>query len=158
MSTVTALSTRRPRSVDPYRDLDVIDRNGPRTNQAVIGTLALVAVLTGAEWLIAVLAAQLMIGLTFGRQYCLPCLLYFEVIQPRIGEGPLEDARAPRFANMIGASVLGAATILFVLGFSAPAWILAGLVAVLALLAATTGFCLGCAIYRRIWGCEVCET
>ena len=28
------------RRADPYRDLDVIDSRGPRTNQAVIGTLA----------------------------------------------------------------------------------------------------------------------
>jgi hypothetical protein len=30
--------------------------------------------------------------------------LYFAVIQPRIGEGRIEDARAPRFANQLGAA------------------------------------------------------
>ena len=109
----------RTRTVDPYRDLDVIDRNGPRTNQAVIGTLALVALLTSTPWLVALLAAQLVIGLTFGRRFCLPCVLYFEVIQPRIGEGVIEDAAPPRFATKIGASVLASATLLFVLGISA---------------------------------------
>ena len=54
------------------------------------------------------LAAQLAVGLTIGRRYCLPCLLYFELIQPRFGEGPLEDARPPRFANMVGLVVLTA--------------------------------------------------
>jgi ribosomal protein S26 len=156
MSTQAASSTRRPRTAHPYRDLDVIDRNAPRTNQAVIGSLALVALLTGAEWLVALLAAQLVIGLTFGRQYCLPCLFYFEVLQPRLGEGQLEDSRPPRFANKIGAGVLGAAALLFVLGVPTAAWILTGLVSALALLAATTGFCVGCAIYSRVWGCESC--
>lgn len=35
------------RTADPYRDLDVIDAQAPRFNQAVIGALALVAFLTG---------------------------------------------------------------------------------------------------------------
>jgi hypothetical protein len=34
--------------------------------------------------------------------------------------------------------------------------VLAAMVAVLASLAAVTGFCVGCAIYRRVWGCETC--
>src|ERR671931_2078025 len=101
----------RPRTAHPYRDLDVIDARGPRTNQAVIGTLALVAVLTGQAWLLGLLALQLAIGLTLGRRWCLPCVLYFEVLQPRLGEGPLEDARPPRFANVIGAVVLGTASL-----------------------------------------------
>ena len=64
----------RERSAHPYRDTDVIDSRAPRVNQAVIGSLSLVAVLASIEWLLPVLAAQLAIGLTFGRQYCLPCL------------------------------------------------------------------------------------
>jgi ribosomal protein S26 len=157
MSIDSATTIRPLRSAHPYRDLDVIDRNAPRTNQTVIGTLALIALLTGTEWLVGILAAQLIIGLTFGRQYCLPCLLYFEVIQPRIGEGRLEDSRPPRFANEIGAGVLSAATVLLVLGLTTAGWVLTGLVAALALLAATTGFCVGCAIYKRVWGCETCD-
>lgn len=145
------------RTAHPYRDLDVIDRRAPRTNQAVVGTLSLVAVLTGTEWLIALLALQLAVGLTFGRRYCLPCLFYFEVIQPRFGEGRLEDARAPRFANIVGVGFLGAATALFVAGVSGVAWVLAGIVAALALLAAVTGFCMGCWVYARVWGCDTCE-
>jgi hypothetical protein len=41
---------------DPYRDLAVIDSRAPRTNQAVVGSLALLAVLTGWWWLLALLA------------------------------------------------------------------------------------------------------
>jgi hypothetical protein len=136
------------RTAHPYDDLDVIDARGPRTNQAVIGSLALVAFLTGAEWLPAVLAAQLAIGLTLGRRFCLPCLLYFEVIQPRFGEGPIEDSRPPRFANMVGVLFLGAATAAFLLGVPELGWTLTLIVAALALLAAATGLCTGCEIYK----------
>src|SRR6266571_2576716 len=107
------------RKADPYRDTDVIDARAPRTNQAIVGTLSLLAVLTGWWPILGVLAGQLVIGLLFGRRYCVPCLLYFEVIQPRIGEGPIEDSRPPRFANVVGAALLGASTIAYVVGLSA---------------------------------------
>jgi Domain of unknown function (DUF4395) len=136
------------RSAHPYADTAVIDSRAPRTNQAVIGVLALVAFITGAEWLVALLAAQLAIGLTLGRRYCLPCLLYFELIQPRFGEGPIEDSRPPRFANMVGVAFLGAATVAFLAGVPTLGWALALIVSALALLAATTGLCMGCELYR----------
>jgi hypothetical protein len=136
------------RTVDPYRDLDVIDSRAPRTNQAVIGTLAVVAVATGWWWLLALLAAQLAIGLTFGRRYCLPCLAYFELIQPRFGEGPLEDSRPPRAANVVGLVVLSAASLTYAAGWTLGGLVLGLLVAALALLAAVTGFCTGCEAYK----------
>jgi hypothetical protein len=139
---------KRKRTADPYRDLDVIDARGPRFNQATIGLLALVSVVTGWWPLLALLALQLAVGLTFGRRYCLPCLAYFELVQPRFGEGPVEDARPPRFANMVGVVVLGAASLAHAVGLATLGWALALLVAVLALLAAATGLCAGCEIYR----------
>ncbi len=143
---MTALAFQR--TADPYRDTDVIDERAPRVNQTIVGTLALVAFLTGWWPLLTLLGAQLAIGLLFGRRYCLPCLLYFEVIQPRIGEGPLEDSRPPRFANVVGAIFLGAATVAHVVGLAAVGWGLGLIVAALALLAATTGLCVGCEMYK----------
>ena len=140
---------RRPeRRADPYRDLDVIDSRAPRFNQVVIGTLALVAVVAGWPWLLGVLALQLVVGLTFGRRYCLPCLAYFELVQPYVGEGRLEDSRPPRFANMVGAAFLTASFLAYVLGIGVLGAVLGLLVAALAFLAAATGFCAGCEAYK----------
>src|SRR5947208_3223258 len=135
------------RTVHPYDDTDVIDARAPRTNQAVIGSLSLLAFVFDLQWLPAILALQLVIGLGFGRRYCLPCLLYFEVIQPRFGEGRIEDARPPRFANMVGVAFLGGATLGFLLGATTVGWALTLIVAALALLAATSGLCVGCEAY-----------
>jgi Domain of unknown function (DUF4395) len=132
----------------PYRDLDVIDARAPRFNQAVIGGLAVVAFLTGWWPLLGLLALQFALGLTFGRRWCLACVAYYELVQPRLGEGELEDARAPRFANTIGLVVLTAATVAHAAGLHTLGWALALLVAALALLAAVTGFCTGCELYR----------
>jgi Domain of unknown function (DUF4395) len=136
------------RTADPYRDLDVIDSRAPRFNQATIGLLALVAVGTGWWPILGLLAAQLAVGLVFGRRYCLPCLAYFELVQPRVGEGPVEDSRPPRFANMVGVAVLGAATVAYSLDARTLGAALGLLVAGLALLAALTGLCAGCEAYR----------
>lgn len=138
------------RTADPYRDTDVIDARAPRFNQATVGVLCGVALATGLWWLVALLAIQLAVGLLFGRRFCLPCVFYFEVIQPRLGEGEIEDSRPPRFANILGAIFLGAATLAHVAAFHALGRILTGMVAVLALLAAGTGLCVGCEIYRAV--------
>src|SRR5436309_8395940 len=136
------------RLAHPYRDLDVVDSRAPRFNQAVVGGVSALAVATGWWWLLAVLALQLVVGLTFGRRLCLPCLVYFELVQPVFGEGTLEDSRPPRFANMVGAVVLTAAAAAYALEVPALGLALGVLVALLALLASATGFCAGCEAYK----------
>jgi hypothetical protein len=136
------------RAADPYLDTSVIDARAPRFNQAVVGIVALIAVTAGPWWLLAVLAAQLIIGLTLGRRWCLQCVAYFELVQPRFGEGPLEDARPPRFANIVGAVFLSGASLAFAAGAEAAGTVLGALVAALALLAAATGLCVGCEAYK----------
>jgi hypothetical protein len=139
-----------PRTAHPYADTDVIDARAPRFNQATIGVVSVVALLTGWWWLLGLLALQLTLGLRFGRRYCLPCVFYFEVVQPRLGEGPVEDARPPRFANLVGAVFLSTATLAYLVGLPAVGAVLGGIVAALALLAATTGLCVGCELYKLL--------
>jgi hypothetical protein len=66
----------------------------------------------------------------------------------------LEEAAPPRFANTLGFVFTAAASLLyFVFHQHVAAWTLGILVAALALLAATTGLCVGCEFYvfaRRI--------
>ena len=145
MSAVTA----RPRpTADPYADTDVVDVRAPRFLQATVGAGAALAVATGWWWLYGLLALQLVTGLVFGRRWCLPCVAYFRLVQPRLGEGRVEDARPPRFANMVGATVLSLAFAASLAGLDGAGRALGGLVAMLALLAASTGLCAGCELYR----------
>jgi Domain of unknown function (DUF4395) len=136
------------RTADPWRDTDVIDERAPRFVQATTGTVALLGVIFGWPLAWALMAAQLLIGLTLGRRYCLPCVAYFVVFQPRLGEGRLEDARPPRLANIIGTVLLGSAAALWWVGAGTAGTAIAALVAGLALLSAATGFCAGCELYR----------
>ena len=141
----------RSRSADPYRDLAVIDSRAPRTNQALIGLLALASLAPGA-WPLAALAAGLLAtGLLLGRRFCLGCRIWFDLLQPLAGEGAIEDARPVKFANQVGLAFLGTASVAHLAGLHTLGNALAGMVAALALLAASTGFCAGCVLYRA-WG------
>lgn len=136
------------RTADPYRDVDVVDARAPRFNQAAVALTTALSLLTGEWWIASLMGAQLAIGLVFGRRYCLPCVAYFEIVQPRIGEGPVEDARPPRFANVLGAAFLLGATGAHLAGWQVLGWTLIAMVAALATLAVVTGFCMGCSMYR----------
>jgi Domain of unknown function (DUF4395) len=149
MST-TLTTARRPPTAHPYDDTDVIDARAPRFNQATVGLVSLAALVTGWWPLLALLALQLALGLKFGRRWCLPCVAYFELVQPRIGEGRVEDARPPRFANMVGVVFLTGASVADLVGVPVVGAILGGVVAALALLSAVTGFCTGCEAYKLL--------
>ncbi|HET6922998.1 MAG TPA: DUF4395 domain-containing protein, partial [Anaeromyxobacteraceae bacterium] len=138
------------RKADPYIDLAVIDSRAPRVNQAVVALLCLAAFATGLWPLLALTALHLALTIWLGRRWCLPFLAYFGWVQPRLGEGPLEDARPPRFANLLGAVVLGVASLAHLAGFPTLGWALGLAVAGLALLSAVTGFCAGCEMYRLV--------
>ncbi|MEO8092091.1 MAG: DUF4395 family protein [bacterium] len=138
----------RPRSADPWRDTDVIDEHAARFGQATTGVVALLGAVFGWPLAWGLMSAQLLIGLTIGRRWCIPCFAYFTLLQPRFGEGPLEDSRPPRLANMIGTVFLGSAALLWWLGLPSAGTAIASLVAFLALLSASTGFCAGCEIYK----------
>jgi hypothetical protein len=140
--------THMARTADPWRDTDVIDERAARFGQATTGVVALVGVVFGWPLAWALMSAQLLIGVTLGRRFCLPCLAYFALVQPRFGEGPLEDSRPPRLANAIGTVVLGSAAAAWWLGAEPVGLVLGGLVAFLALLSASTGLCAGCELYK----------
>lgn len=138
----------RSRTADPWRDTDVIDARAPRFNQLVVGIVALLGVLFGWPLAWALMGAQLLIGLTLGRRFCLTCLAYYTLIQPRLGEGSLEDSRPPRLANLMGFVFLSAAALAWWLGAPVAGTVLGGIVTALALVAAASGFCTGCELYR----------
>ena len=136
------------RTADPWRDTDVIDARAPRFNQAVVGIVALAGALLGWPVLWALMALQLGLGLTLGRRFCLPCVTYYTLIQPRLGEGELEDSRPPRLANTMGTVFLTPPRSPGGSGSPTVGTVLGALVAALALLAAVTNFCTGCEIYK----------
>jgi hypothetical protein len=136
------------RTADPWRDTDVVDEHAARFAQGTTGVVALLGVVFGWPLAWVLMSAQLLVGVTLGRRFCLPCLVYFVVIQPRFGEGARGVSRPPRLANVIGTVFLGSAAALWWVGAEPAGTAIAALVAALALLSASTGFCVGCELYR----------
>jgi hypothetical protein len=127
-----------------------VDARAPRFNQAIIGIAALAAYVVGWWPLLALAALQLALTLTFGPRLCLGCLVYFKLVRPRLGSGPVKDARPVRFANLVGFVFLAAASIAHLAHFPRLGWALGMTVAALALLAAVSGLCVGCEMYRLL--------
>jgi hypothetical protein len=117
----------------------------------------MVAILTGIAFLaqlatlVAVVAIVLSATYLVGRRFGVFTQIYVRWVRPAVDPTPdeFEDARPPRFAQLIGSIFLLAATAAFVLSWSAAGWVLTLIVAVLAALAATTRICVGCIIYEK---------
>ena len=132
---------------------DVVDAGIPRFNQGCV------AVLTGTafvvQWWPLVGAVALVLGITWlgGPRYGLFTQIYVRVVRPRRhGDIVTEDAAPPRFAQLLGATLLTVATVLLASGLESAGWILTLVVTALATLAATTRVCVGCRLYDRLAG------
>lgn len=138
--TLPALSSDPP----PAR---AVDERAARLSQAATGLLVLASLLAGFPALLALPALHLAASLALGPRGNLAIRGFERFLAPHLGAARPEDPRPLRFANAVGALFLAAALLLHAAGATWAAHALAGIVAALALLAATTGFCLGCRMY-----------
>lgn len=133
-----------------------IDSRLPRWNQGVLTAVLLVAFVLDFWYAVPVMAVILGLGTAFGQKGNPVMLFFLKVIRPRLSPpSSVEDPRPPRFASLVGTVFLLGSSISFGSGAATIGWILALIVAVLAGLATTTGFCLGCEVYvffRRQFG------
>lgn len=133
-----------------------IDSRLPRWNQGVLTAVLLIAFVLDFWYAVPVMAVVLGLGTAFGPKGNPVMLFFVRVLRPRLSPpSSVEDPRPPRFASLVGTIFLLGSSIAFGLGAPAVGWLLALIVAVLAGLATTTGFCLGCEIYvlfRRQFG------
>lgn len=125
-----------------------VDHSALRTNQAVIIALNLVAFVLNLPWLAGLVAMVMAVGTLLG----VPGFgfLYRRILKPLglVRPDLLEDNPEPhRFAQGLGAVVLGAGAAALYLGAVIPGWILVWLVIVLAGLNLFVGFCAGCMVY-----------
>jgi len=93
---------------------------------------------------VAVFAIAALIGLTRS-----PYSIFFaQVVRPRIGApAELEDARPPRFAQLVGLAFTTVALVTLLAGATTAALVATGFALVAALLNAVVGLCLGCELY-----------
>lgn len=117
----------------------------------------MVAILTGIAFLaqlpqlVAAVAVVLSATYLLGPRFGVFTQIYVRWVRPAVDPTPdeFEDARPPRFAQLVGSIFLLAATAAFALSWSVTGWALTLIVAALAALAATTRICVGCIIYEK---------
>src|SRR6478672_4328741 len=129
----------------------IVDEVSARMVAAVVAVLALVALLTGAAWLVAVLAGGFVLRVLAGPRLSPLALLVTKGVRPRL---PLAERPTPgppkRFAQAVGATLTGVAAI-FLLGPGlAAGWWLVGAVVVAATLESALGLCLGCRAFAAL--------
>ncbi|GAB7018645.1 DUF4395 domain-containing protein [Halostagnicola bangensis] len=135
-----------------------IDPRAPRFGQAITAALSLGAVLLQEPALVYVVATLLLVPVLSSWRIDPYGFLWKRVARslvepPKTTESPLPH----RFARVVGAGLTGSAAILFVVATGADlasasilAYGLTTVVGLLATLGATTGFCLGCRMYRQV--------
>ncbi|AWB91203.1 DUF4395 domain-containing protein [Aeromicrobium chenweiae] len=113
--------------------------------------LALVLVVPSEAVRTALLSIQVVvfaIAVLAGLQHSPYAIVFARVVRPRIGAPTeLEDARPPRFAQLVGLAFTTVALVLLLTGATTGALVATGLALVAALLNAAVGLCLGCELY-----------
>lgn len=133
--------------------VDSVDPRAPRFGQAITGTLTAGGVVLQEPGLIAVVAVILGLSVLSNWRLDTYAVLWRRVMLPVLGPPEGRETAAPhRFAKVVGAAFTIVATPLTLLGGSIAlvGFALAGMVSILALLGATTGFCLGCRMYQEV--------
>lgn len=126
-----------------------VDHSALRTNQAFIIALLILAFVIDAEWLVAFVAAVMLIG-TAMPQAALFKAVYLYLLKPSKIVRPDVRADNPEphlFAQGVGGTFLAAATIAFIANAATIGWVLTWIVIGLAALNLFAGICVGCMMY-----------
>lgn len=129
-----------------------VDRTALRVNQALIVALLVAAFLLDQPWLVALVAAVMIVG-TLSPRLALFQRLYADVLRPAglLRPDLRAEAAAPhRFAQGLGGGVLVAATAALFAGLAVLGWALALVVVALAAVNLIFGFCAGCFVYFQL--------
>jgi hypothetical protein len=125
-----------------------VDPRGLRFAAALTTVVLALVLVTGNAWLLAAQAAVFALG---ARDLSPYGLLFRRFVRPRIGPPPeLEDARPPRFAQVVGLAFAVLGLVGFVTGATPVALVATAAALVAAFLNAAFGVCLGCELYLLI--------
>lgn len=132
-------------------EYSLVDPRAPRFGQTLT-TLGLAgAVILVLPTLLYVTAVVLMAAVASGWRLDLYAVLWRRAVLPVVGPPVEREPAAPhRFARVLGAAGAGLASLFVLAGVSTVGYAVAGFVALLAGLAAASGLCLGCRLYRQV--------
>jgi hypothetical protein len=139
-STTPPSPTARPAEAER-----LVDPRALRFVAAITTAVLALVLVTGNGWLLAAQALVFALGAVDQSPYG---LLFRRFVRPRLGPPvALEDARPPRFAQVLGLTFALAGVLGFALGSNLVGLTATGLALVAAFLNAAFGVCLGCELY-----------
>ena len=136
------MSSQRPTQVDPL---------GLRFAAALTTVVLALALVLNSPWPLAFQAAVFAVAVAFGVQASPYSWVFRTFVRPRLGKPTeLEDARPPRFAQLVGLGFAVAGLIGYLTGATVLGVVATGFALVAAFVNATVGLCLGCEAYLLI--------
>ncbi len=144
------------------KQVEQIDPRGPRFGASIINVFSIIifflaletSTVALAQSILAIVWVSFLWGTLFGNTKHPFGLLYKKLVRPRLSAPKeLEDARPPRFAQLVGLFVTSIGFVLAVLAVPYGIAIAAGALFAASTLQAYFGYCLGCQIYlglRRV--------
>ena len=146
--------TEYPRDRPAERSADapaLVDPRAPRFGQALTALGLVTAIALQIPALVYAVAVVLGAAVLSGWRVDLYATLWKQGAMSVLDPPAEHEPAAPhRFARLLGAVFTAAGSVALLAGLPLVGYVLAGVVAVLAGLAATTGFCLGCRMYRQV--------
>jgi hypothetical protein len=129
----------------------LVDARSARFELAAMAVVLLGGYVFGILWVIPGLAVVLALGLGFGARANLFNQLFQALIEGRLKPATaMEPALQVRFSELFAVAMLTAATLLFAIGLSGLAWVIALIEAGICALHATTGLSVEAAVRTRL--------
>lgn len=127
-----------------------VDPRAPRFGQAITATLLVLGVVLGSPVFVYAVAVILATSALSGWRLDLYGFLW-RTLAMRVVEPTEPEPAAPhRFAKLVGATGTVLASVFLLVGLDLAGYAVALAIAAAAALAATTGICLGCRMYRSV--------
>ncbi|RIK43811.1 MAG: DUF4395 domain-containing protein [Chloroflexi bacterium] len=129
-----------------------VDHTALRVNQVSIIGLLILAFLFDQWWLVAFVAAVMLIGTAWPKASLFK-LVYARLLKPAGLLQPdlqPDDPQPHLFAQGVGGIFLAASTLALLAGAPLLGWSLAGIVVILAAVNLFFGFCVGCFLYFQL--------
>ena len=146
---LSAIPTAAAAHLPPAR---MIDPRGHRFGAGISAIVLILAAVTGATWLVAVVLLSIGVSAAFGLRYSIYGVAWRRIVAVAgLGTVEPEHEYPPRFAQVLGSVALTLALVAFAVGATTVGWVFMLAVAALQTLLAVTGYCLGCRLYFLRW-------
>lgn len=128
----------------------VVDPRAPRFGQAITASVLAVGVVFDRPPLVYALAVVMLAAILSGWRLDVYAVLWRRLARRLVEPREPEPASPHRFARLVGATGTAIASVLLLAGFPTAGYAVAGLIAIVAAFSATTGYCIGCRMYRSV--------